>query len=601
MARRRAKAQQVASSLDLKILCVHGAGRHPTGGPWEGQWFAAIFESLRELDGNVNPIIEFVYLDSVFDKYPLTPRDVLDAIATLVKGGIASMFRRPKGIGDQVRWTAGMVLKWVENETLRSEARREVEKRIKEFKPDIICAHSLGSLICYDLFSGSGANLIQGRSFVSCGSQIGNPFVVGTFAAGRITSLRQANFWYHLYNAEDQVFTAEIRLSEPNFAQIETLFDIQGFADHDVTQYMSHRRTLATVWSDAVMALHNQPLERTLPEVPKSSPARRLVEKPVKRALLVGINEYPNPAQNLEGCVNDVYLMSSLLQESGFHAEDIRLVLNDRATHAGVRQRLEWLLDDAKAGDIRFFYYSGHGAQIPTYGVGDRVDRLDETLVLHDFDWTPARAFTDDDFYALYSQLPYELRFVAVFDCCHSGGLTRATVSKIRGIDPPDDIRHRMLQWDPDREMWVERKIESPNPGFEKKLNPPMEKEASGIQRSTHRLGQAMDLRTSPPREMKRKAAARGHLGPYLPVLIYASREEEFSYEYAHGPIAYGAFTYSLVKTLRRDRRSTEPQLSFNSLVAEVGKELADLGYQQRPTLIAPSDIKKLKIPLSIG
>ncbi len=601
MARRKAKVHELANNMDLKILCVHGAGRHPTGGPWEGEWYAAIDESLKELDGNVNPIIEFVYFDDVFDKHPINIKDVLDAIAKLTKSGVTSLFRQPKGIGDQIRWTAGMVLKWIENETLRDDARKVVEEKIKAFKPDIVCAHSLGSLICYDLFTGSGAKLIQGRSFVSCGSQIGNPFVVGTFAAGRLTGLSQAKFWYHLFNSEDSVFTAEIRLPEPNFAQIETFFDIQGPADHDVTQYMRHRRTLATVWSDVLMALHKHPLDRTLPKVPESSPVKKLVDKPKRRALLVGINEYPNLGQNLEGCVNDVFLMSALLQESGFDAEDIRIVLNDRATHAGVRLRLEWLLDDAKAGDIRFFYYSGHGAQIPTYGIGDRIDRLDETLVLYDFDWTREHAFTDDDFYALYSQLPYGLQFITVFDCCYSGGLTRASVKKMRGIDPPDDIRHRMLRWDSDREMWVERKIQSPNPEFEKKLNPQEEKDTKGARRPTHRLGQAMDLRTSPPAEMKRKAAVRGHKGPYLPVLIYACREEEFSYEYAHGSIAYGAFTYSLVNTLRRSRRLNKPQLTFASLMGKVRKELAELGYEQQPTLIAPTDIKKHTIPLRIG
>jgi metacaspase-1 len=303
------------------------------------------------------------------------------------------------------------------------------------------------------------------------------------------------------------------------------------------------------------MALHGRPISRALPAV---IPAARKSEditwafKPKKRALLVGINEYARPGQDLEGCVNDVFLMSALLQESGFAAEDIRIVLNNRATHQGVRERLEWLLEDAKDGDVRFFYYSGHGAQLPGYGLGDQVDRLDETLVLHDFDWTPERAFTDDDFYALYSQLPYELRFVTIFDCCHSGSMARAAISKVRGVDPPDDIRHRMLRWDPEREMWVEREIESPNPQFERKLN--SEKGTKEARRCSHRLGQAMDLRASPPKTLKREAAARGHKGPFLPVLIYASREEEFSFEYQHGSIAHGAFTYCLAKTLRRDR-----------------------------------------------
>lgn len=582
--------------MDLRILCVHGVGSHPAGAAWEGEWKSAIVDSLALLDKEIVPVIEFVYLDDIFMQYRITPLDVLEAIAKLAKSGVTSLFRQPKGLGDQIRWTAGMVVQWVENEALRSKTRTRLETKIGEFKPHIVCAHSLGSLVCYDSFTGSGAELIKGRRFVSCGSQIANAFVIGNFAAGRLVGLSNAKFWYHLYNPEDDVFTAPIRLTEPNFAQIETFFDIQGPGDHDVTEYMRHRRTLGTVWSDAVMELRGEPLARSLPTTRKAPAAWAM--KPQKRALLVGINEYPNPEQNLDGCVNDVFLMSSLLQESGFAAEDIRIVLDDRATHKGVCERLDWLLSDAKGGDMRFFYYSGHGGQLPTYGIGDRVDRLDETLILHDFDWSRERAFTDDDFYSLYSQLPYELKFMSVFDCCYSGGMTRAGTKKVRGIDAPDDIRHRMLRWDAKREMWVEREIESPNPGFEKKFA--TRKSAPGAPRFTHRLGGAMDLRALPTGAAKRKAEARGHKGPYMPVLVYASREDELSFEYRHGPVAYGAFTYSLVKTLRRDRRLKKPQLTFESLIDEVRKELADLGYEQQPSLVAPTEILKQKIPLNI-
>lgn len=587
--------------MEIRILCVHGVGSHPTGGPWEGEWKNSIVDSLLELDGKVAPVIEFVYLDDIFERYPITALDVLEAFAKLAKSGATSIFRQPKGIGDQLRWTAGMVVQWVENHKLRDETRQRLETRLAEFKPDIVCAHSLGSLVCYDSFSGNGASLIKGRCFVSCGSQIGNPFVIGNFAAGRLSGLPEAKFWYHLYNTEDDVFTAKIKLSDANFAQIETYFDIPGPVDHDVRQYMRHGRTSATVWSDALMALHGNSLPRVRSTVVPASSKTDLTKWATntnKRALLVGINHYPNSEQNLEGCVNDVFLMSAVLQESGFAAEDIRIVLNDRATHQGVCERLEWLLGDAKEGDIRFFYYSGHGAQLPTYGIGDRIDRLDETLVLHDFDWTRERAFTDDDFYGLYSQLPYNLQFITVFDCCHSGGMTRGPVSKVRGIDPPDDIRHRMLRWDSKREMWVERKIESTNPGFERKFNPDARQKAP---RFTHRLGQAMDLRSGTPADMDRKALERGHKGPYLPILIYASREEEFSFEYQHGPISYGAFTYCLAKALRRDRLLKRPRLTFASLISEVRKELAELGYEQQPKLIAPTRIKTMKIPLSVG
>ena len=58
--------------------------------------------------------------------------------------------------------------------------------------------------------------------------------------------------------------------------------------------------------------------------------------------------------------------------------------------------------------DELFFFYAGHGAQIPSVGRDAEVDRsLDECLVPYDFDWSAARAITDDEFCALYSQLPY--------------------------------------------------------------------------------------------------------------------------------------------------------------------------------------------------
>ena len=69
----------------------------------------------------------------------------------------------------------------------------------------------------------------------------------------------------------------------------------------------------------------------------------------------------------------------------------------------------------------------------------------------YDFDWTSARAITDKVFCELYAQLPYDSQFVAVLDCCHSGGMTRDGMPRIRGITAPDDIRHRAMKWDAER------------------------------------------------------------------------------------------------------------------------------------------------------
>jgi hypothetical protein len=82
------------------------------------------------------------------------------------------------------------------------------------------------------------------------------------------------------------------------------------------------------------------------------------------------------------------------------------------------------------------------------------VDHINECLVTHDFDWTPERALIDDWFCELYSQLAYETHCVAILDCCHSDGMTRNGLPKARGLSPADDVRHRLLRWDADREMW---------------------------------------------------------------------------------------------------------------------------------------------------
>src|SRR5262249_48339401 len=137
--------------------------------------------------------------------------------------------------------------------------------------------------------------------------------------------------------------------------------------------------------------------------------------RPRRLALLVGINRYPNSANRLEGCNNDVFLMSAVLQECGFESEGIRIVLDDRATTTNILDRLQWLLDDVPDGGVRLFFYAGHGAQIPAYAPYREMDHLDECLVPYDFDWTREHTISDKDFADIYGQLPYGSQFVAIF------------------------------------------------------------------------------------------------------------------------------------------------------------------------------------------
>jgi len=89
--------------------------------------------------------------------------------------------------------------------------------QLKDFQPDIVCAHSLGSLISYDTFvRPENRRLVADRTLITFGSQIGNPFVRNALG-GRLTNLVGDKSWYHLFNVHDKCLHARIRLNDPKF------------------------------------------------------------------------------------------------------------------------------------------------------------------------------------------------------------------------------------------------------------------------------------------------------------------------------------------------------------------------------------------------
>jgi hypothetical protein len=435
-------------SKEISLLCVHGVSHSEIDPEFRPSWTEAITRAVQSCDPDLEPTIDFLEYDDLFDKAPLNPVTYSVALAKLLASsvvhGIGDLLPRLRGIEDipqVIRWTAGMVAQWSTDGELRKNLRNLVLEKVRSNSYDVVLAHSLGSLICYDTFV-RNADEIEGKVFVSLGSQIGNPAVRDVFA-GRIQALA-TRMWYHLFNPDDRVLTRPLDVAADSFQQVIEQFDIPNdVLNHNATWYLSHANTIATVWRDVVGA----PEPRAFASAVRG--VATVTAKPRRRALLIGINNYPDPANRLEGCVNDVFLMSSVLQESGFDPEEIRIVLDERATTQGIMERLHWLLDGVRDGDQRMLFYSGHGAKIPGYDVKDEPDHVDECLVPYDFDWSPAHAILDNQFCELYSQLPYGSYFVAMFDCCHSGGITRDAGPRVRGVTPPDDIRHRALRWEP--------------------------------------------------------------------------------------------------------------------------------------------------------
>jgi hypothetical protein len=448
--------------MSIRILCIHGVNTNENG-DWLAKWQQSIRGAAASA-GVAADAFEFHELryNAHFEAASADGAVYAEAVKRLWNSYWAHRraLGRPmeKGLGTLIDNTIGMVAKWTALPQLRKQLATDLTQCIKSVNPHVICAHSLGSLITYDTLAAQQA-LAQDRLFVTLGSQIGHPALAESFG-GYLTPIHTVRHWYHLFNSEDAVLTCELDFPEAPFTQLDTHFDEWGPLDHSAEQYLAHEVTASNVWAGLATAMPRT----TKPAKPKPAPAvgaswfkaptiqRRSPRK--RRVLLIGINDYPQPENRLSGCVNDVFQMSAMLQERGYQPEEIRMVLDARATTRGVQERLKWLLEDVRAGDERVLFYSGHGAQVAALDADGEPDHKDEALVTYDFDWSGNTGITDDMLAQYYANLPYEARFSIILDCCHSGGIARAGGVAVRGINPPDDVRHRGIEWDADKQMW---------------------------------------------------------------------------------------------------------------------------------------------------
>ena len=253
-----------------------------------------------------------------------------------------------------------------------------------------------------------------------------------------------------------------------------------------------------------------------------------------RKALLVGLNHYPDPENTLRGCINDVRQVSDLLYSRfGFPANGaIRLLTDARATAAAIVDRLRWLLDGAQAGDVLVFHYSGHGSQVPDRN-GDEVDDLDEIICPYDLDWE--NPFTDDDLYEIVKDLPPGVNLTVVLDCCHSGtGLREAA---------PGRERNRCL------------------------VAPAAVSQSRRVGRAVRRFGS--------------RAAQRGA------ILIAGCRSDQTSADaYIDGDY-HGALTYFLCKAIE----ATGSGPSYRDVIERVRWDLRDNRFDQVPQLEGPSQL----------
>ena len=128
------------------------------------------------------------------------------------------------------------------------------------------------------------------------------------------------------------------------------------------------------------------------------------------KALLVGINAYPNPNNNLRGCINDIIDMEYFIASKNkvYAKENIKTLTDSRATKKGILDQLNWLLMGASAGDQILFHYSGHGAQLPSRSPIIEKDGLDEIICPYNLSDADAAktAISDKEFAKIFAAIP---------------------------------------------------------------------------------------------------------------------------------------------------------------------------------------------------
>ena len=291
-----------------------------------------------------------------------------------------------------------------------------------------------------------------------------------------------------------------------------------------------------------------------------------------RRAVLVGIDNYnPDPAlraqllaelkppvvhrpavegdatywrfEDLDGAVNDVHIMRAVLESVGFR--DFVVLTDQQATADAILQALQKnLVDDAQPGDVRLFYYSGHGNHVRNRASAERLQE-DQTLVPAD-NWRNVPDIRDKEISRILFKAARKGVVVAfIADSCHSGSLARGA-------------------WNPTGKARTNSGLRAGAPGVT--LHEPVANDPPGRDPAT---GRPIDP------EM-------------LGVLTLAAaqpNQEAREVQTQDGP--HGAFTWALAQSLRY---ASEP---MNRIFARTMAALGANGDVQLPAMGGPSRFSK--------
>jgi len=267
-----------------------------------------------------------------------------------------------------------------------------------------------------------------------------------------------------------------------------------------------------------------------------------------KRALCIGINDYPGTESDLAGCVNDVHDWAEALQIGGF---TVQKLLNRQASGRAIRGSIRKLVSGAKRRDSIVIQYSGHGSFVPDLD-GDEADGTDECLCPYDV--KTKGPITDDELFELLRPQESGVKVLMISDSCHSGTVARlAPLARLPITDGKDAFQRRV--------RFLPPSVYLPK-------------------RETAKLGVRRAVRPSSPP------------GRYAALLMAGCQDTEYSYDAYFRGRPNGAFTYAALRALA----SLPSNATYSDWFRKIRRMLPSQEYPQTPNLYGSSVMKRWKV-----
>ena len=161
-----------------------------------------------------------------------------------------------------------------------------------------------------------------------------------------------------------------------------------------------------------------------------------------RRALVIGIGEQKDKSWAKINGDKDVPYVLQMLQNAEY--TDVRTLVNEQATKAGIVSAFKKLAAKCKTGDMIYVQFSGHG-QLVTDVNGDETDGWDEAWIPYDAYLKYGRKdrgekhLIDDEINVLLTGIRNKIgdsgKLLAVVDACHSGDSSRGDEDEVvRGV-----------------------------------------------------------------------------------------------------------------------------------------------------------------------